>query len=39
MAGTFLGINLGVADVRAILTDSSGRIVASQEMRVVRHST
>jgi xylulokinase len=38
MSGTFLGINLGLADVRAILTDSSERIVARQEMSVTRHA-
>ncbi len=38
MSGTFLGISLGVANVRAILTDSSERIVASQEMSVTRHA-
>lgn len=34
MSGFFLGINLGIAGVRAILVDSSGRVVADMEMSV-----
>ena len=34
MSGFFLGINLGMSGVRAILVDSSGRIVADMEMGV-----
>ena len=38
MPGAFLGINLGVADVRAVLTDSSDRVVASMKMCVTRQA-